>query len=185
MNTSKEIACFECGRGTLIPKIVDLAGHRHDEEFTVRAHGLECTVCGFKTIDSKYSEEFTKLISDAYRKKHGLLTGKQIREARRQLGMSQDEFARYLKVGPASVHRWENGQIQDEALNELLLLKTDPEAARHNYQKVAIGAGADSLVSYGEITGTIEPFVKQQFGTPKRVYADSVFQPVGDYAPLC
>ena len=185
MNTPIEIACFECGKGDMIPKIVDLAGYRHDEEVTVRTHGLECTVCGFKTIDSKYSEEFTKLISDAYREKHGLLTGKQIREARRKLGMSQDEFARYLKVGPASVHRWENGQIQDEALNELLLLKTDPEAARHNYQTVAMGAGAESLVSYGEITGTIAPFVKQQFGTLKNVYVANVFQPIEDYAPPC
>jgi hypothetical protein len=99
--------------------------------------------------------------------------------------MSQDEFARYLKVGPASVHRWENGQIQDEALNELLLLKTDPEAARHNYQTVAMGAGAESLVSYGEITGTIAPFVKQQFGTLKNVYVANVFQPIEDYAPPC
>jgi putative zinc finger/helix-turn-helix YgiT family protein len=169
----------------MIPKIVDLTGYRHGEDFTVPAHGLQCTVCGFKTIDSKHSEEFTKLISDAYREKHGLLTGKQIREARRQLRMSQDEFARYLKVGPASVHRWENGQIQDEALNELLLLKTDVAVARHNYQKVAMGAGTDALISFGETTGTIAPFVEQQFATPKSVYVANVFQPIEDYALPC
>jgi putative zinc finger/helix-turn-helix YgiT family protein len=180
-----EAPCFECGKGDLISEVVDLTGYRHQEEFTVLAHGLRCTVCGFKTIDSKYSEEFTKLISDAYREKHGLLTGKQIREARRKLRMSQDEFARYLKVGPASVHRWENGQIQDEALNELLLLKTDIAAAKHNYQKVAMGAGTDALISFGEFTGTIAPFVEQRFGAPKNVYTASVFQPIEDYAPPC
>ena len=98
MTMPMETPCFECGKGDLISKIVDLTGYRHEEEFTVLAHGLQCTVCGFKTIDSKHSEEFTKLISDAYREKHGLLTGKQIRESRRELRMSQDEFARYLKV---------------------------------------------------------------------------------------
>ena len=185
MNTPIETACFECGKGSMIPKIVDLTGCRHGEDFTVSAHGLRCTNCGFKTIDSKYSEEFTKLISDAYRAKHGLLTGKQIREARRHLRMSQDEFARYLKVGPASVHRWENGQIQDEALNELLLLKTDVAAARNNYQQVAIGAGPGAIVSFGEATGIIVPFVEQQFGTLKNVYAASVFQPIEEYAFPC
>lgn len=185
MNTPIETACFECGKGIMIPKIVDLTGCRHGEDFTVPAHGLQCTICGFKTIDSKYSEEFTKLTSDAYREKHGLLTGKQIREARRQLRMSQDEFARYLKVGPASVHRWENGQIQDEALNELLLLKTDVAAARHNYQKVAMGAGTDALISFGETTGIIVPFIEQQFGTLKNVYGASVFQPVEEYPLPC
>lgn len=186
MNIPIETACFECGKGSLIPKIVDLTGYRHDEEFTVLAHGLQCTSCGFKTIDRNHSEEFTKLISDAYREKHGLLTGKQIREARKRLGMSQDEFARYLKVGPASVNRWENGQIQDEALNELVLLKTDASTARHNYQIVAMSAEADALIaSYGEFTGTIAPFVEQQFGKPKNAYAANAFQPIGGYARVC
>ena len=99
--------------------------------------------------------------------------------------MSQDEFARYLKVGPASVHRWENGQIQDEALNELLLLKTDVAVARNNYQQVAIGAGTGAIVSFGEAAGIIVPFVEQQFGTLKNVYAASVFQPIGEYAFPC
>ena len=184
MNTPRETSCFECGKGSLVPKVVDLTGYRHDEEFIVLAHGLQCTACGFKTIDSKHSEEFTKLISDAYREKHGLLTGRQIREARRQLGMSQDEFARYLKVGPASVNRWENGQIQDEALNELLLLKTDAATARRNYQEVAMNAGPDALVSYGEVTGIIAPFVEQQFGEPKSAYAENAYQSIGGYAPL-
>jgi putative zinc finger/helix-turn-helix YgiT family protein len=185
MNAPTETACFECGKASMVPKIVELVGHRHDEEFTVRAHGLQCTVCGFKTIDSKHSDEFTKLVSDAYREKHGLLTGKQIREARRQLRMSQDEFARYLKVGPASVHRWENGQIQDEALNELLLLKTDAMAARENYQKVAMSAEPDDLVTYCEITGTIAPFVEQQFRDRRNVYVAGTVQSIREFAPSC
>jgi DNA-binding XRE family transcriptional regulator len=99
--------------------------------------------------------------------------------------MSQDEFARYLKVGPASVHRWENGQIQDDALNELLILKTDVAAARHNYQQVAMGSGTDALISFGEVVGTIAPFVEQRFGAPKNIYTASVFQPVADCALPC
>ncbi len=186
MTTPNETTCFECGERSLVPKSVDLTGYRNGEEFTVLARALQCAECGFKTIDSRYSNEFTKLISDAYREKHGLLTGRQIKEARGRLGMSQDEFARYLKVGPASVHRWENGQIQDEAMNELLLLKTDAVAARDNYQKVAVRTEADTLlVCYCETAGAIAPFVEQQFGSPKSAYAASVFQPVHGYSLPC
>jgi len=140
----KETECFECGKGSLIPAMVELTGYRHGEEFTVRANGLQCTACGFKTIDNEQSGGFTKLVSDAYREKHGLLTSAQIREARNRLGMSQEKFAQYLKVGPASVNRWENGQIQDEAMNELILLKTDPFAAMNNYQIVSQGVAIGS-----------------------------------------
>jgi len=53
-------------------------------------------------------------------------------QRRRMLGMSQQDFADYLGVGAASVKRWEAGQIQDRALDELMRLKTDREAARNN-----------------------------------------------------
>jgi putative zinc finger/helix-turn-helix YgiT family protein len=190
MTTPKEIICFECGKGSLIPKMVDLPGYRHDEEFSVLAHGLECDACGFKTIDSEHSEEFTKLISDAYREKHGLLTGKQIREARSKLRMSQDEFARYLKVGPASVNRWENGQIQDEAMNELLLLKTDHSAATENYhvvsQNAATWSEAGCLVSSYEAMDAFAPSVATQYGKPKSTFAPGAFAVAEEvYAPLC
>jgi len=185
MNTQKEMECFECGKGSLVPAVVDLTGYRHDEAFTVRAHGLECTACGFRTIDSDYTEEFTKLVSDAYREKHGILTGSQIREARRRLRMSQDEFARYLKVGPASVNRWENGQIQDEAMNELLLPKTDPSAARQNYQSVAMKSGTDALVYYFDTTDIIAPVAETQFRKPRSAYGPNAFQVTEVYAPSC
>jgi putative zinc finger/helix-turn-helix YgiT family protein len=136
MNTPNEMNCFKCGKGSLIPKMLDITGYRHGEEFTVLVNGLQCTACGLKTIDNEHSGDFTRAVSDAYRQRHGLLTGVQIREARTRLGMSQDKFAQYLKVGPASVHRWENGKVQDEALNELILVKTDLLTAAGNYQTV-------------------------------------------------
>jgi putative zinc finger/helix-turn-helix YgiT family protein len=185
MKTQEEMECLECGKGRLVPAIVDLTGYRHDEAFTVRAHGLECNACGFRTIDSDHTEEFTKLISDAYREKYGFLTGNQIRAARRRLRMSQDEFARYLKVGPASVNRWENGQIQDEAMNELLLLKTDPSVAKQNYQSVAMISGTDALVYYFDTADIIVPVAETQFRKPRSAYGPNVFQVAEVYAPLC
>jgi len=40
-------------------------------------------------------------------------------------------------VGVASVKRWELGQIQDEAMNNLMVLKTDLAAAKRNLAEIA------------------------------------------------
>ncbi len=129
--------CFACRKGKLERKTVDLSSTRNGEEFTVRTDGLSCTHCGFKTISNEQSGEFTRLISDAYRRKHGLLTSDQIRDVRKRLRMTQKEFADYLGVGVASVKRWEIGKIQDQAMNRLILLMTDPVEARKNYQRLS------------------------------------------------
>ncbi len=50
--------------------------------------------------------------------------------------MSQSKFADYLGVGVASVKRWEMGKIQEHAMDELVRLKTEPEAARRNLKTV-------------------------------------------------
>jgi len=189
MNMPKETDCFECGKGRLIPKMVELTGYRHGEEFTVLVNGLQCTECALATLDNEHSGEFTRLISDAYREKHGLLTGKQIREARKGLGVSQEEFAHYLGVGPASVNRWENGQIQDEAMNELILLKTDLFAAMNNYQIVSqgvtMGSGTATIISFDEAMDVFAPFVETQFRKPKSAFAANAFQVPEVYVPLC
>jgi putative zinc finger/helix-turn-helix YgiT family protein len=189
MNTPQELDCFECGKGSLIPKLVDITGYRHGEEFTVIVNGLQCPACGLKTIDNEYSGEFTKLVSDAYREKHGLLTGAQIREARTRMGMSQEKFAQYLRVGPASVNRWENGKIQDEAMNELIVLKTDLLTAINNYQFVKQSAPVGSeIAAFGFCDGAIgvfAPFAEAQFRKPPSVFAAEAFSTMEVYAPLC
>jgi hypothetical protein len=50
--------------------------------------------------------------------------------------MSQQRFSEYLGAGVASVKRWELGQIQDRAMDELIRLKTDVEAARENLRSL-------------------------------------------------
>lgn len=130
------MTCFECGNGQLQPSRVMMTGSRHGESFTVEVDGFQCSSCGFKTVDSEQSVEFTRLISDEYRVAHGRLTSREIRARRTQLGMSQVQFGEYLGTGPASVKRWEAGQIQDKAMDELIRLKTDPGAARENLKTV-------------------------------------------------
>jgi putative zinc finger/helix-turn-helix YgiT family protein len=116
----------------MVPQTIELSGERNGESFTVSVPGLVCSQCGFSTISNKQSGKFTQAISDAYRTAHGLLTSTDLRRLRTELGMSQLEFAEYLGVGAASVKRWECGQIQDKAMDELIRLKTDLKAALRN-----------------------------------------------------
>jgi putative zinc finger/helix-turn-helix YgiT family protein len=128
--------CFECERGQLVPATVRLTGERCGESFEVELLGLQCEECSFQTLDSEQSAEFTGLISDAYRRAHGLLTSKEILARRLLLGMTQQVFSEYLGAGIASVKRWEAGKIQDKAMDELIRLKTDPAAARKNLRAI-------------------------------------------------
>lgn len=131
--------CFECNTGTLTPSLVSITGSRNGEEYRVTVPGLICDSCGYTTIDNRESGEFTKAVSDAYKQAHGLLTGAELRKRRSEwLKMSQQDFADYLGVGQASVKRWESGQIQERAMDELIRLKTDPEAARNNLHTLQI-----------------------------------------------
>src|SRR5665213_1254118 len=131
--------CFECNNGSLSPGLINMTGVRNGEEFTVTVPGLVCDSCGYETISNRQSGAFTRAVSDAYKAAHGLLTGLELRERRSSwLKMSQQALGDYLGVGLASIKRWESGQIQDRAMDELIRLKTDPEAARNNLRALEI-----------------------------------------------
>lgn len=121
--------CYECGKGRLKPGVVDVTTTFRGENILVKAQVETCNRCGFQIVRGEDVGKFSLLVADEYRRKHGLLTSGEIRERRERLHMSQEAFARYLGVGVASVKRWELGLIQDKAMNELMLLKTDPDVA--------------------------------------------------------
>jgi putative zinc finger/helix-turn-helix YgiT family protein len=133
---SELTTCFNCGNESLRDGIVEIIGERNGQNFPILTDGYRCDICGFRTIDSEQSQEFTRRLSDAYRTANKLLTGAEIRERRMALGMTQQQFATYLGVGVASVRRWELGQIQDRAMDNLIRVMTDVGAALSNLHSV-------------------------------------------------
>jgi putative zinc finger/helix-turn-helix YgiT family protein len=128
--------CPECEKRRLHPATTVLVGATHGESFELVSDALVCPNCGFKTLPTEKMGEFALRVADAYRQKHGLLTSSQIKDRRLDLGMSQQQFASYLGVGSSSVKRWELGCIQDNAMNDLILLKTDAQRAEANVAEV-------------------------------------------------
>jgi putative zinc finger/helix-turn-helix YgiT family protein len=93
------------------------------EMIKVTAPAMECVKCGWRTLALDQADELRKRTADAYRRKHRLLTSEQIKAVRRVLRMSQRQFAEFLRVGEASVKRWETWQVQDASSDELIRVK--------------------------------------------------------------
>jgi len=128
--------CLRCGRANLREHRASLRGEFHGEQFVVSMDGLVCPKCGYATVAGDKMAEYMRLVADAYRSAHGLLTSVEIRKHRSRMGMSQIEFADYLGVGVASLKRWEMGKVQDPSSDQLIRLKTDEEAAMRNVERL-------------------------------------------------
>ncbi|MGB9610181.1 MAG: type II TA system antitoxin MqsA family protein [Bryobacteraceae bacterium] len=130
---SRDTKCFDCGKGRMVRKVTKLPHQIHGISFEVEDEASVCTACDAITIPWDRVDAHSRLVDATYRRLAGILTRKQIREARRRMGLSQRDFAEYLGVGVASVKRWETGALPDRSSSELIRLKTDPEAARQNW----------------------------------------------------
>lgn len=133
--------CYNCGKGRLTPKTTEIAGEVRGEKFSVLSEVMVCDRCGFQVLSDEQSAAYTVAISDAYRKQHGLLTSKELKETRDRLGLSLRKFAEFVGVGLASVKRWEAGLIQDEAHDQLIRLRTNLDAARRNVRELEASLG--------------------------------------------
>jgi putative zinc finger/helix-turn-helix YgiT family protein len=87
------------------------------EEITYPVEVYVCERCGLEIGTIEQTAKVQNAITEAYRKKVGLLTGQEIREHRKKLGLSQNDLASKAGVGLASIKRWENGVIQTRSMN--------------------------------------------------------------------
>ena len=113
--------CFACGDGVLAERPTQIEGELKGEKYAVNIEALVCSVCGHVALEGNRAPEYMRRLADAYRTAHDLLTSDEIRNLRRQLGMTQQGFAKALGVGPASVKRWELGLVQGIGNNALMV----------------------------------------------------------------
>jgi putative zinc finger/helix-turn-helix YgiT family protein len=94
----------------------------------MRAQHFVCPECGIEVDDLDLAAANQKALSDAYRSAVKLLTGEQIVEGRKKLKWTQEELAKAANVGIASIKRWETGQIQTKAMDDVLRRALSGEA---------------------------------------------------------
>ena len=89
-----------------------------DIEYPVNAY--VCPSCGLEAGTVTSAGEVQRAMADAYRKKTGLLTGQKIKELRKARSMTQEQLSLAMKVGIASIKRWESGMIQSRSMDNHL-----------------------------------------------------------------
>ena len=68
----------------------------------------------------EYDDDNLRKAYAEYRTRHGLLQPHEIKAIREKYGISQVNFARIIGVEDKTITRYENGSLQDEAINNLI-----------------------------------------------------------------
>ena len=112
-----------------------------EQEFTLRdAEYSECRVCGFDVVLPPQKRRNEARVRDEHRRIDGLLTGKQIRDIRKRLQLTQAEAASLMGGGANAFSKYERGEvIQSAAMNTLLLLLDAMPDALHFVESLAGG----------------------------------------------
>lgn len=117
--------CLHCNGNCFEEKNCRLTPEIKGEIVEVVVSAMVCVKCHAPLMNDEQMSELRKITADAYRRAHGLLTSEEIIHFRSLFGMSQAAFAHYLKVGEASIKRWETYFIQEVGQDEHIRLKCD------------------------------------------------------------
>jgi len=83
---------------------------------------LTCSNCGEEVYDRDIEIRNDIVLFDDYKKKHNLLTSKEIIKIREKYNLSQATFSKIMGFGLKTITRYENGSIQDNTHDNLLRL---------------------------------------------------------------
>lgn len=92
----------------------------YDEYYLVDDNGEE-------VFDRNIEIENDQRLYDIYKKQNNLLTNFEIKKIRQKYGLTQKEYALVIGVGEVTVHRFEKGAIQTEAVDSIMKLSNDPD----------------------------------------------------------
>jgi putative zinc finger/helix-turn-helix YgiT family protein len=98
------------------------------EPIKVDAKYFKCPVCGEEWEDPTSDYDSLEEAYREYRKRHGLMQPEEIRNLRKRYNLTQSEMSRILGWGGATLSRYENGALQDEAHERTLRLIEEPES---------------------------------------------------------
>lgn len=122
--------CTECGhkmRLTSEPIIENYRG----KSFTIEGISRHvCDCCGNDVMEIREADRLAKMLADTYAHEEGLLSPREIREARKSVGLKQKEFEKLLGVSTPTVSRWETGaMVQTKIADNLIRVVSSIPAA--------------------------------------------------------
>lgn len=129
--------CLQCNGKEFEEKNCRFTPEIKGEEVEVVVPAMVCNMCHSTFMNDEHMSGLRKAAVDVYRKRHKLLTSEEIVNFRSLFGMSQAAFANYLKVGEASIKRWETYFVQDVGQDEHIRLKCDEAYAEYSALNVS------------------------------------------------
>ena len=135
------------------------------EVYNVRGAPIEieaevaiCQKCGTKIFDEERDSQNLEKAYSHYRQKHKLLSPDEIRTIREKYGLSQRALSRLLGWGEITIHRYENGAVQDNVHNSTLRLIEDPRNMQNLFE-----ANRNKLPAYkaARLEKTIAGFLQE------------------------
>ena len=104
--------CPMCQEGVVQQACISLDVPIRDRPYTVvDAEVMQCTACGEVFFAPGQGDALQRKAADMARPGLGLLTGKEIADFRKSLGLTQAQLERALAVPPKTVARWEIGSV--------------------------------------------------------------------------
>lgn len=92
------------------------------EDIVIESQVTYCKKCGNKIWNEDLDDKNLIKAYEKYKENHNLLSANEIKDIREKYGLTQQTFARILGVGDKTITRYENGAIQDTAINNLIFL---------------------------------------------------------------
>ena len=96
------------------------------EKIPVNMEYYRCLSCGEEFEDPQSDDDPLDKAYREYRRRHQMVQPEEIRSLRKAYGLTQNEMAKLLGWGGATLSRYENGALQDEAHEKTLRLVMEP-----------------------------------------------------------
>ncbi len=119
--------CPKCNKNTLTELIIPESVNIKGEEILLEIPVLRCNECGEEFYNFDEDNDVLDLAYREYRSKYNMVQPEKIKEFRKEFGLTQQELAKLLGWGGATISRYENGALQDEAHDKVLHLTMEPE----------------------------------------------------------
>lgn len=119
--------CLNCEKEVLLEHIKTTEEiYIKGETITVPVDFYKCSEC-HEEIENPDAPDELILAYKEYRRRHGMIQPEDIRMVRKKYGLTQNELSSLLGWGGATLSRYENGALQDEAHDKTLHLIMNPE----------------------------------------------------------
>jgi putative zinc finger/helix-turn-helix YgiT family protein len=129
--------CYDCDAQDSLTQTVETRPYLEDSGLCLEVQQTiyTCSNCGAEHVGLTNLEGLHDEIVAAILSNPSRLRGPEIRFLRKHLGWSGDDFAKYFKVSPSTVSRWENDKQdlskQGDLLLRMCISQLDPIANYH------------------------------------------------------